>query len=60
MKKYCDHFLLHRVDFAPQKVSIEIDRPRDSLISVTFTMMATGFAEASQVVKIISGDIEPP
>ena len=45
---------------APQKLSIEIDRPRDNLISVTFAMAATEFAEASQVVKIISGDIEPP
>jgi hypothetical protein len=29
-------------------------------ISVTFVMAATEFAEASQVVKIISGEIEPP
>jgi hypothetical protein len=27
---------------------------------VTFAMVATEFAEASQVVKIISGAIEPP
>ena len=49
-----------RVNFAPQMLSIEIDRPRDNLISVTFAMVATEFAEASQVVKIISGEIEPP
>jgi hypothetical protein len=41
-------------------LSIEIDRPRDNLISVTLAMVATEFAEASQVVKIISGEIEPP
>jgi hypothetical protein len=29
-------------------------------ISVTFAMAAAEFAEASQVVKIISGEIEPP
>ena len=58
-EKYCGHFLLARVDFAPQKLSIEIDRPRDNLISVTFAIAATEFAEASQVVKIISGEIEP-
>ena len=58
--KYCGHFLLRRVDFAPQKLSIELDRPRDNLVSVTFAMAATEFAEASQVVKIISGEIEPP
>ena len=59
-EKYCGHFLLRRVDFTPQKLSIELDRPRDNLVSVTFAMAATEFAEASQVVKIISGEIEPP
>ena len=42
-----------------RKLSIELDRPRDNLVSVTFAMAATEFAEASQVVKIISGEIEP-
>jgi hypothetical protein len=46
VEKYCRYFLLRRVDFAPQKLSIEIDRPRDNLISVTFAMAATEFAEA--------------
>jgi hypothetical protein len=59
-EKYCGHFLLGRVDFTPQKLSIELDRPRDNFVSVTFAMVATDFAEASQVVKIISGEIEPP
>jgi hypothetical protein len=54
------HFLLRRVDFTPQKLSIELDRPSDNLVSVAFAMAATEFAEASQVVKIISGEIEPP
>ena len=52
--------VMRRVDFAPQKLSIELDRLRDNLVSVTFAMAATEFAEASQVVKIISGEIEPP
>jgi hypothetical protein len=59
-EKYCGHFRLRRVDFTPQKLSIELDRPRNNLVSVTFAMAATEFAEASQVVKIISGEIEPP
>jgi hypothetical protein len=57
---YCGHFRLRRVDFTPQKLSIELDRPRDSFVSVTFAMAATEFAEASEVVKIINGEIEPP
>ena len=59
-EKYCGHFLLRCVDFAPQKLSIELDRPRDNFVSVTFAMVATEFAEASQVLKIISGEIDPP
>ena len=59
-EKYCGHFLLRRVDFTSQKLSIELDRPGDNFASVTFAMAATEFAEASQVVKIISGEIEPP
>jgi hypothetical protein len=59
-EKYCGHLLLRRVDFTPQKLAIELDRPRENLVSVTFAMAATEFAEASQVVKIISGEIEPP
>ena len=59
-QKCCGHFLIRRVDFTPQKLSIELDRPRDNFVSVTFAMVAPEFAEASQVVKIISGEIEPP
>ena len=59
-EKYCGHFLLRRVDFTPQKLSIELDRPRGNFVSVTFAMASTEFAEAPQVIKIISGEIEPP
>jgi hypothetical protein len=58
--KYCRHFLLLHVDFTPQNLSIELDRPKDNFVSVTFAMAAAEFAEASEVVKIISGGIEPP
>jgi hypothetical protein len=59
-EKYCGHFLLRHIDFTPQRLSIELDRPRDNLVSVTFAMTDTEFAEASQIVNIISGEIEPP
>jgi hypothetical protein len=59
-EKYCGHFLLRRLDFMAQKLLIELDRPSDNLVTCTFAMAATEFAEASQVVKIISGEIEPP
>src|ERR1700757_3472643 len=51
-EKYRGHFLLRRVDFTPQKLSIELDRPRHNLVSVTIAMATTEFAEASQVVNI--------
>jgi len=35
-EKYCGHFLLRHVDFTPQKLSIELDRPSDNFVSVTF------------------------
>jgi hypothetical protein len=44
-EKYCGHFLLRHVDFTQQKLTIELDRPRDNLVSVTFAMAATEFAE---------------
>jgi hypothetical protein len=58
--RFCGHFLLRRVDFTPQKLSIKLGRPKDNFVSVTLSMVATEFAKASQVVKIISGEIEPP
>jgi hypothetical protein len=50
-EKYCGHFVLRRVDFTAQKLSIELGRPGDNFVSVTLAMVATEFVEASQVVK---------
>ena len=58
-EKYIGHFLLRRVEFTPQHLSIEFGRPRDNLVSVTFIMAASDFEGASRVVKIINGEIEP-
>jgi hypothetical protein len=59
-ERYRGHFRLRRVDFTPEKLSIELNRPRDNFVSVTFAMTATEFTETTQVIKIISGEIEPP
>jgi hypothetical protein len=50
-KKYCGHFRLRRVEFTPEKLSIEFDRPRDNVINVTFAMTNAAFKRASRVVK---------
>ena len=57
-EKYIGHFLLRRVEFTPERLSIESDRPSDNLVSVTFSMAVSDFEEASQVIKIISGEVD--
>jgi hypothetical protein len=59
-EKYCGQLRLRRVDFAPQKLTIELDRPKDNLVSVTFAMAATEFRKSITGGKIISVEIEPP
>ena len=58
-EKYIGHFLLRRAEFTPERLSIEFDHPSDDLISVTFRIAISDFEEALQVVRIISGEIEP-
>jgi hypothetical protein len=58
-EKYTGHFLLRRVEFTSQRFSIELNRRKDNLVSVTFTMAPSDFEEASRVVKVIVGQIEP-
>ena len=53
-EKYIGHFLLRRVEFTSEELLIELDRPRDDLISVTFDMAISDFKKASRVVKVIS------
>jgi hypothetical protein len=57
-EKYIGHFLLRRVEFTPERLSIEFDRPSDNLVSVTFSMAVSDFEEASQVIKIISAEVD--
>ena len=59
-EEYIGHFRLRRIEFAPNRILIEIDRPRDNLVDVSFNMAASDFEEAARVVKIISGEIEAP
>src|SRR5208282_3105069 len=58
-EKYIGHFRLRRVEFTPEGLSIEFDRPSDNLVKVTFSMAVSDFEEASQVIKIISGEVDP-
>jgi len=58
-EKYIGHFVLRRVEFTLRGLSIELDRANDNHLRVTFTMAPSEFNEASQVMKIISGEIAP-
>ena len=58
-EKYIGHFLLRRVEFTPESLSIEFDHPSVKFISVTFSIAVSDFEEALRVVRIISGEIEP-
>jgi hypothetical protein len=58
-EKYIGYFFLRRVEFTLHGLSIELDRPNDNLLTVTFTMAPSDFEQASRVVKIIAGDIDP-
>ena len=47
-EKYIGHFFLRRVEFTLHGLSIELDRPNDNLLNVTFAMAASDFEEASR------------
>jgi hypothetical protein len=52
-KDYTGHFRLRRIEFTPERLLIEIDRPADNLIGVTFAVTASDFRKTSRVIKII-------
>jgi hypothetical protein len=52
-KEYCGHFRLRRIEFTPGRLLIELDRPTDNLIIVTFSTTASNFRKASRVIKVI-------
>jgi hypothetical protein len=56
---YIGHFRLRHITFTQEKLAIELDRAKDNLICITFTMAASDFEEASRVIKIIGGESEP-
>jgi hypothetical protein len=58
--EYIGHFQVRRIDFRPDGISVEIGRSRDNVIDVTFNMTTSAFEEAMPVLKIISGEMEPP
>lgn len=54
-EKYTGHFRLRRIDFSPSRIFVEIDRPRDNVLEVTFGMATSDFQQVARVLDIISG-----
>jgi len=58
-RQYSGHFLVLRVEFTPESLLVELNRPGGNLINVTFHMAPPEFDKVSQAMKIIGGEIEP-
>ena len=56
---YRGHFHVRRIKLTAQRLSVQLDRPKDNLITVTFLLALQEFQAASRIIKIISGEIEP-
>ena len=59
-EEYVGHFQMRHIDFRPDGISVEIGRSKNNVIDVTFDMTTSAFEEAVPVLKIISGEMEPP
>ena len=57
---YTGHFRLRRIEFALDRIVIELERSRENVVQVTFNLAASDFEEARRVVKVISGEREAP
>jgi hypothetical protein len=58
-REFSGHFLALRLEFTPESLLVELNRPRGNLINVTFYIAPSEFEKVSHVIKIISGEIEP-
>jgi len=59
-EKYTGHFHLRRIDFSPFRILVEIDRPQDNVLEVTFGLARSDFEQMAWVLDIISGAKEAP
>jgi hypothetical protein len=54
-ENYIGHFGLRRINLAPSRILLEIDRLRANLVEVTFDMARSDFKRVARVVDIIRG-----
>ncbi len=53
-EEYIGHFRLHCVDFSPNGISFEIDRPNSRRIDVTLAMTPDEYRAALPAIRIIT------
>jgi hypothetical protein len=58
-ERYRGHFSVRRIEFTPDKLTIQLKRPKNNTIQVTYRLTPSEFDAASHVMKIISGEIDP-
>lgn len=58
-ENFIGEFILEQVEFTRERLSVSLDGPADKEIVVTFGLRHSEFEKASQVLKIISGEIYP-
>jgi hypothetical protein len=59
-EQYTGHFRLRRIEFAPDRIVVELDRSGQNVVQVTFRLAASDFEEVRRVVNGISGKREAP
>jgi hypothetical protein len=57
-QKYIGHFRIRRFELSVSSIVLEIDRPKDNIVKVTFAIAACEFEELTHVVGVINGDLE--
>ena len=58
-ESFIGQFILEHIEFTRERLLISLDRPNDKEIVVTFGLSHSEFEKASQVLKIINGEISP-
>jgi hypothetical protein len=58
-ENFIGEFILEQIEFTRNRLSVSVDRLDDKEIVVTFGLSHSEFEKASQVLKIISGEISP-
>ena len=59
-KRYFGHWRIRSMEFSQNGMVLEIARPVNRMIEITFSLTAEEFEAAEPILKIISGERRPP